>query len=86
MDLLSDVVVLGAGASGLAAAEHLARAGLRVIVLEARDRVGGRVATSPDPVTGTPLALSAGARGGAGGGARGGVARGHLPAAPAGAA
>jgi monoamine oxidase len=37
------VVVAGAGFAGLAAAEALLRAGVDVVVLEARDRVGGRV-------------------------------------------
>jgi len=41
-----DVVVVGAGFAGLAAADRLVTAGLRVHVLEARDRVGGRVATA----------------------------------------
>jgi len=40
-----DVLVLGAGMSGMAAARDLARAGLDVAVLEARDRVGGRMET-----------------------------------------
>jgi len=38
-----DVVVVGAGFAGLAAADELARAGKSVVVLEARDRVGGRI-------------------------------------------
>ncbi|MGL6278880.1 MAG: flavin monoamine oxidase family protein, partial [Gaiella sp.] len=37
------VVVVGAGLAGLAAAEELTRAELEVVVVEARDRVGGRV-------------------------------------------
>jgi putrescine oxidase len=39
----SDVVVVGAGAAGLAATYRLVRAGRDVVVLEARDRVGGRL-------------------------------------------
>lgn len=59
MDSTSDVIVLGAGASGLAAAERLLRAGLRVTVLEARDRLCGRVETVHDDVSGVPLELGA---------------------------
>lgn len=42
-----DVIVIGAGVAGLAAAERLGKARLRVLVLEARGRVGGRVWTLP---------------------------------------
>jgi monoamine oxidase len=41
------VVVVGAGFAGLAAADELHRAGVEVTVLEARDRVGGRVWSVP---------------------------------------
>ena len=40
-----DVVVVGAGVAGLAAARLLQIQGRRVVVLEARDRIGGRVVT-----------------------------------------
>ncbi len=40
-----DTIVVGAGVAGLTAARLLARSGQRVVVLEARDRVGGRVWT-----------------------------------------
>ncbi|MDF0529647.1 NAD(P)/FAD-dependent oxidoreductase [Tsukamurella sp. 8F] len=43
-----DVVVVGAGASGLTAASDLAAAGFSVQVIEARDRIGGRIHTVPD--------------------------------------
>ena len=40
-----DVVIVGAGLAGLAAARHLAIHGVDVVVLEASDAVGGRVRT-----------------------------------------
>jgi monoamine oxidase len=44
---MKDVIVIGAGIAGLAAARRLAEAGLRVGLIEARDRVGGRIYTVP---------------------------------------
>ncbi|TQJ39048.1 putrescine oxidase [Arthrobacter sp. SLBN-112] len=55
LNLNRDVVVVGAGPSGLTAARELNKAGLTVAVLEARDRVGGRTWT--DTVDGAMLEI-----------------------------
>ena len=56
---MHDVIVVGAGAAGLAAAATLGRAGCSVLVLEARDRIGGRVWTKcPEELT-APVELGA---------------------------
>jgi monoamine oxidase len=55
----ADVIVIGAGASGLIAARELERAGFRVICLEARDRIGGRILTVHDSAAPVPVELGA---------------------------
>jgi len=50
---------VGAGAAGLAAADALARAGRSVLVLEARDRIGGRCWTRRMPGLAAPVELGA---------------------------
>lgn len=47
-----DVIVVGAGCAGLAAATRLAEQGARVLVFEARPTVGGRATAFTDPATG----------------------------------
>jgi monoamine oxidase len=54
-----DVLVVGAGAAGLAAADALARAGRSVLVVEARDRIGGRCLTRRLPGVPVPVELGA---------------------------
>lgn len=54
-----DVVIVGAGVAGLMAAVRLVRAGLRIRLLEARERIGGRIWTHHDPLAGTPIELGA---------------------------
>jgi monoamine oxidase len=58
-----DILVLGAGMAGLAAARVLAEDGRRVALIEARDRIGGRIFTDHaiDRNTGQPVSIELGA-------------------------
>lgn len=55
----ADILIVGAGAAGLAAARELSFSKLNVIVLEARDRIGGRINTHFDNEFVTPIELGA---------------------------
>jgi monoamine oxidase len=57
--VLHDVIIVGAGVAGLAAAAKLADAGVDVLVVEARDRIGGRVYTHHEPGFDAPIELGA---------------------------
>jgi monoamine oxidase len=54
-----DVIVIGAGVAGLAASRLLSDEGLQVVMLEARDRVGGRIDTRHIHSTPIPVELGA---------------------------
>jgi monoamine oxidase len=53
------IVVIGAGAAGLAAAVELGHAGLPVALLEARKRIGGRIFTHRESASAMPIELGA---------------------------
>ncbi|XP_039065654.1 LOW QUALITY PROTEIN: lysine-specific histone demethylase 1 homolog 3-like [Hibiscus syriacus] len=53
-----NIIVVGAGPAGLTAARHLKRQGFSVVVLEARDRIGGRVYTDHSSLS-VPVDLGA---------------------------
>ncbi|MCU1270633.1 MAG: amine oxidase [Acidobacteriaceae bacterium] len=55
----TDVLIVGAGVAGLSAALELSRAGLHIEILEARDRIGGRIFTKQDPTLNHPVELGA---------------------------
>jgi monoamine oxidase len=55
----ASVIIIGAGASGLTAAAELKRAEVKVRIIEARDRIGGRVFTKQDPGTKAVVELGA---------------------------
>src|ERR1700742_4326707 len=54
-----DVVIVGAGVSGLSAASELRKSGLSILVLEARDHIGGRAWTRHEPDLSAPIELGA---------------------------
>ncbi|MGZ4967483.1 MAG: flavin monoamine oxidase family protein, partial [Chthoniobacterales bacterium] len=56
---MTDVLIIGAGAAGLAAADKLSQAGARVEILEARSRLGGRIYTVPSADRFVPFELGA---------------------------
>ncbi len=50
----AEILIIGAGAAGLMAARELSRAGKKVTIIEARDRIGGRIYSLDEKVFGYP--------------------------------
>jgi monoamine oxidase len=57
--MADEIIIIGAGATGLMAASQLAREGKSVLVLEANNRTGGRIHTVHDPSFPAPLEFGA---------------------------
>ncbi len=57
--LQTEVAIIGAGAAGLAAARRLHERGIEFLIVEARDRIGGRAYTLPDREASPPIELGA---------------------------
>lgn len=55
----TEVLCVGAGVAGLSAARDLSARGIRVTILEARDRIGGRIFTHRDADSAVPIELGA---------------------------
>ncbi|RYY31546.1 MAG: FAD-dependent oxidoreductase [Chitinophagaceae bacterium] len=57
--MTEDVIIIGAGISGLMAAKQLTDKGMNVLMLEADNRIGGRIYTYNDPAFPVPIELGA---------------------------
>ncbi|MFN8286347.1 MAG: NAD(P)/FAD-dependent oxidoreductase [Chitinophagales bacterium] len=54
-----DIIIVGAGAAGLYAARELQKTGKKILVLEAQNRIGGRIHSVHSPFVGEPLEAGA---------------------------
>src|SRR4051812_29188679 len=59
IDGMYDVIIIGAGAAGFGAGRKPHDAGEKILIIGARDRIGGGIHTSYDFVDGTPVELGA---------------------------
>ena len=55
----ADIIIIGGGAAGLAAAYELSLMKRKILLLEARNRLGGRIFTLQDKRFGAPVELGA---------------------------
>ena len=59
MDTFFDTIIVGAGAAGLACARKLTQAGQKILIIEARSRIGGRILTHREASLEVPIELGA---------------------------